>query len=43
MTIDDYWQLPERDSDTQRMVADPIRSHQDDMRQWIDKTRLKVP
>ena len=26
LTIDDYWQLPERDSDTMRMVADPVRS-----------------
>jgi len=25
LTIDDYWQLPERDPDTRRMVADPLR------------------
>lgn len=33
LTIDDFWQLPERDSDTLRMVADPVRL--DDAIQFI--------
>ena len=40
LTIDDYWQLPERDSDTLRMVADPIRSKADIQSAWIKKQKL---
>ena len=40
LTIDDYWQLPERDLDTMRMVADPIRSEADIQSVWIKKQKL---
>ena len=41
LTIDDYWQLPERDLDTMRMVADPLRSEADiQSLEWIKKQKL---
>ena len=45
LTIDDYWQLPERDSDTMRMVADPVRSDDATMfiLWWFDKRKLGFP